>query len=116
MTEDAPNIDLSGGGGRLVYDKARRTIVSQPKETLTFDQWFLKTSSWGLTYDQLVTCSFTANGSDPGDVVYTSPSGSVMTRHMCSHWVNFYGAAQMGWNAALASSVSRPHLSTPEKS
>lgn len=30
-TEQAPNIDLSAGGGRLVYDKSRRTIVSVPR-------------------------------------------------------------------------------------
>lgn len=30
--EQAPKIDLSAGGGRLVYDKERRTIVSQPLE------------------------------------------------------------------------------------
>ena len=32
MTEDAPNIDVKpGDGGRLVYDKARRTIVAERK-------------------------------------------------------------------------------------
>jgi len=64
-----------------------------------FDAWFRKVSSWGLNYDQLVQASFTTPGNDPGDVVYTSPSGSAMTRHMCSHWINFYGAAQMAWSA-----------------
>ena len=29
---DFPPIDLSAGGGKLVYDKARRTIVSVPRE------------------------------------------------------------------------------------
>lgn len=79
---------------------------------MTFDEWFLNSSSWGLTYDQLVACSFTAPGASPGDTVYTSPSGSVMTRHICSHWINFYGAAQMGWTAALASSVTRQPRAT----
>jgi hypothetical protein len=33
MTEQAPNIDIQpGGGSRLVYDKARRTIVAAPNE------------------------------------------------------------------------------------
>jgi hypothetical protein len=32
MSEDAPNIDVKpGDGGRLVYDKARRTIVAERK-------------------------------------------------------------------------------------
>jgi hypothetical protein len=40
MTEQAPKIDLSGGGGKLVYDKARRTIVLLPKEvSATFERW-----------------------------------------------------------------------------
>lgn len=30
MEPDPPPIDLSAGGGKLVYDKARRTIVSVP--------------------------------------------------------------------------------------
>jgi hypothetical protein len=31
MTEQAPNIDIQPGeGGRLVYDKERRTIVAAP--------------------------------------------------------------------------------------
>lgn len=30
MTDQAPNIDIKPGGGRLVYDKERRTIVSLP--------------------------------------------------------------------------------------
>lgn len=34
MTEQAPKIDLSKGGGRLVYDKARRTIVAERREEL----------------------------------------------------------------------------------
>lgn len=29
-TEQAPNIDLTAKGSRLVYDKARRTIVAVP--------------------------------------------------------------------------------------
>jgi len=74
---------------------------------MTFDEWFLKVSSWGLTYDQLVNASFTTPGSDPGDAVYTSPTGNVMTRHICSHWINFYGAAKFGWNAALSSGVRK---------
>jgi hypothetical protein len=64
-----------------------------------FEAWFLKFSSWGLTHEQLVRASFCTPGSDTGDVVYTSPSGNVMTRHICSHWINFHGAAQAGWNA-----------------
>lgn len=47
--EDAPNIDLRGGGGRLVYDKARRTIVSQPKETKMSD---VMTFNNGLSPEQ----------------------------------------------------------------
>lgn len=42
MTEQAPNIDLSGRGGRLVYDKQRRTIVAQPMrrpEGNNADEW-----------------------------------------------------------------------------
>lgn len=32
MPDQAPNIDIKpGAGGRLVYDKARRTIVAEPK-------------------------------------------------------------------------------------
>jgi hypothetical protein len=76
--------------------------AAQGAPRMTFDEWFLKFSSWGLSHQQLLTCAF-APGSDPGDDVYTSPSGSVMTRHICSHWINFYGAAQAGWNAALSS-------------
>jgi hypothetical protein len=108
MPDQAPNIDVKPGDkGRLVYDKARRAIVTAQPATsqtvpMTFDEWFLKVSSWGLTYDQLVTCSLTTLGTDPGDTVYTSPSGSEMTRHICSHWINFYGAAQFGWKASRA--------------
>lgn len=32
MPDQAPNIDIKPGGGRLVYDKERRTIVSAPNE------------------------------------------------------------------------------------
>lgn len=71
--------------------------------TRTFDEWFLEFNSWGLSHEQLLTCAFTP-GNDPGDVVYTHPAGgSAMTRHMCSHWINFHGAASAGWNAALTS-------------
>jgi len=31
MPDQAPNIDLQPGGGRLVYDKARRAIVAERK-------------------------------------------------------------------------------------
>jgi len=31
MPDQAPNIDVGPGEGRLVYDKARRTIVKQPQ-------------------------------------------------------------------------------------
>jgi hypothetical protein len=81
-------------------ERLRNDAQAAPR--MTFDEWFLKFSSWGLSHQQLLTCAF-APGSDPGDDVYTSPSGSVMTRHMCSNWINFYGAAQAGWNAALTS-------------
>jgi hypothetical protein len=81
-------------------ERLRNDAQAAPR--MTFDEWFLKFSSWGLSHQQLLTCAF-APGSDPGDDVYTSPSGSVMTRHICSHWINFYGAAQAGWNAALSS-------------
>jgi hypothetical protein len=30
MPDQAPNIEVGRGGGRLKYDKARRTIVSEP--------------------------------------------------------------------------------------
>jgi hypothetical protein len=82
--------------------KWNRRAPAQSAPRMTFDEWFLKFSSWGLSHQQLLTCAFVP-GSDPGDDVYTSPSGSVMTRHMCSNWINFYGAAQAGWNAALTS-------------
>lgn len=102
MPEQAPNIDVKPGDkGRLVYDKARRTIVAE-RPAMTFDEWFLKFSSWGLSHEQLVHASLRTPGDDPGDEVYTSPSGNVMTRHICSHWINFYGAASAGWNAALS--------------
>jgi hypothetical protein len=81
-------------------ERLRNDAQAAPR--MTFDEWFLKFSSWGLSHQQLLTCAF-APGSDPVDDVYTSPSGSVMTRHICSHWINFYGAAQAGWNAALSS-------------
>lgn len=64
-----------------------------------FEEWFKKFSSWGLTHWELVTASLSAPGSDPGDVVYTSPTGNKMTRHICSSWINFYSAAQAGWSA-----------------
>jgi hypothetical protein len=82
--------------------KWNRRAPAQTAPRMTLDEWFLKFNSWGLSHQQLLTCAF-APGSDPGDDVYTSPSGSVMTRHICSHWINFYGAAQAGWNAALSS-------------
>lgn len=74
---------------------------------MTFDDWFLEFSSWGLSHEQLVTASFTAPGSDPGDEVYTSPAGNVMTRHICSHWINFYGASKAGWDAALTNKATK---------
>jgi hypothetical protein len=86
----------------LRAENATLLAAAQAAPRMTFDEWFLKFSSWGLSHQQLLTCAF-APGSDPGDDVYTSPSGSVMTRHICSHWINFYGAAQAGWNAALSS-------------
>jgi hypothetical protein len=70
------------------------------EESMTFDEWFLKFSSWGLNREQLVTASFTTPGRDPGDVVWTSPAGNAMTRHICSHWIDFHDAARMGWDAA----------------
>lgn len=65
---------------------------------MTFEEWFLEFSTWGLTHKQLISCAYTP-GEDSGDIVYTSPTGSVMTRYMCSHWLSFYSAAQAGWNA-----------------
>lgn len=85
--------------GETYVDGGGNIPVRSWKEATTFDEWFLEVSKWGLSYDQLVTCSISTPGNDPGDTLYTSPSGSVMTRHMCSHWINFYGAASMGWNA-----------------
>lgn len=38
--EDAPNIDVkSGQGGRLVYDKERRTIVAVPSKARLLREW-----------------------------------------------------------------------------
>lgn len=38
--EDAPNIDIKPGqGGRLVYDKARRTIVAAPHPARPLSEW-----------------------------------------------------------------------------
>lgn len=42
MTDQAPNIDIEpSSGGRLVYDKARRTIVAERKvhKTMTTEEY-----------------------------------------------------------------------------
>lgn len=78
-----------------------------PDSDAAFEAWFLKVSSWGLSHEELVNASIRTPGNDPGDVVYTSPSGSAMTRHICSHWINFYGAAKFGWKS------SRDEAATP---
>lgn len=63
MPDQAPNINVTPGAGRLVYDKARRTIVKQQPpishpggwkhhSTLTFprlyEAWLVLTGKWSL--------------------------------------------------------------------
>lgn len=64
-----------------------------------FDEWFLKFNTWNLSFQDLLRLSFTP-GDDEGDEVYVSDANSVMTRYMCSKWIEFYHAAKTGWNAA----------------
>jgi hypothetical protein len=66
---------------------------------MTFDEWFRDFNTWGLGHDDLLRLAFTP-GVGAGDTVWTSPTGREMTRHVCSRWIDFYGAAQAGWNAA----------------
>lgn len=68
-----------------------------------FDGWFKDFNTWGLSKDELIQCSQTP-GNGPGDAVFTSESGSVMTRSICERWLAFHSAASAGWNAAIAAS------------
>lgn len=59
--------------------------------------WKIK-NTWGLSYADLIRCSYSngaggkgcVNGFDdrPEDTVYTSPSGSEMSRATCSRWID----------------------------
>lgn len=69
--------------------------------TQTFDDWFKERSSWGLGREELLQCLLKP-GNDPGDVIYISPRGGEMTRHIGTKWYDFYDAALSGWNAANA--------------
>lgn len=72
----------------------------------SFDDWFKEFSSWGLSRDELIQALF-ASGSDDGDTIYVTRTGSEMTRYMGQRWLNFYDAASAGWNAAIAE-LSKP--------
>lgn len=40
MPDQAPNIDVKPGqGGKLVYDKTRRTIVAEPEKARPLSEW-----------------------------------------------------------------------------
>jgi transcriptional regulator with XRE-family HTH domain len=56
-------------------------------------------SSWNLSYDQLVRLAYTP-GNDSGDVVYTSPTGSCMTRHMCHNLIKDFSTFSHGFVVA----------------
>jgi len=57
-------------------------------------------SSWNLSYDQLVQLSYATEDKTDGDVVYTSPTGSCMTRHMCHNLINNFTAFSHGFQVA----------------
>ena len=63
-----------------------------------FKAWFKGFNSWNMSYDDLLSASFTP-GKDPGDIVATSEAGHVMTRYMCNYWIIFYQSSLTGWNA-----------------
>jgi hypothetical protein len=87
------------GTNLLTASEAQQMIEHLLDDAAEFEGWFREFNSWGLSHDELITCA-SKPGDDPGDVVWTSPNGSEMTRHVCSRWIEFYGAARAGWKAA----------------
>lgn len=68
---------------------------------MTFDEWFKDFTSWNLTRNELLACSFKPGENSDSDVVYVSPDGHMMTRYVCNNWLRFYGSAKCGWDAAV---------------
>ena len=67
---------------------------------------WVKCNTWGLTYSELITCSY-VKGEDgtydnQGDLVYTSPEGYEMSRYMCHNlmreWHPYLSGFIAGYN------------------
>lgn len=73
--------------------------------------WKSKTS-WGLSIDEFRSLTFSSKDGDgkerlkgdttrlPGDIVYVSPTGGKMTRHMCDNWLADFGPFHHGFVTA----------------
>lgn len=68
-------------------------------------------SSWNLSRDQLLRLAYTPGNGD-GDVVYTSPTGSCMTRHMCHSLLDSFSSFSHGFQVAYRH-LETEHAETP---
>ena len=67
---------------------------------------WVKHTTWGLTYMELITCSYVSGEDgtydDLGDLVYTSPEGHEMSRFMCHklmrEWFPYVSGFVAGYN------------------
>lgn len=109
-------------GYPIQYAYEETPVITKQKLYDLAEAAFVAKDSWHVSTDALLKFCFqrgpdgngARNGSDnsPGDTVYTSPSGSEMTRHMAERLWEYSGNYRCGWadgyEAALVSLQGTP--------